>query len=291
MPLPDWSSRPTIVDSIPRNIKHALFIDEYGETSFKHVDYCLRNRIIPDNEKRYFGLCGSIFHMDDHQLILEKVKTLKERHWPPDGKHLLAMKNSEIPCRVCFHSTEIKSHKGAFSKNVICHQTLSADIGKIISSANFKLVACVVDKYKYAKQYGPKETRKPPYSVAAEFMLERFVYDVKGDSKAIVVLESRGKKEDGEVLKHLKEIIKHGNYYLGKNSFSKIAGVYFNPKRTCDNQKSYVGLEISDLCCSTLIRAAINENKMRENRAYLSLRSKIRGYPNNIVGRGIKLIP
>lgn len=290
MSLPDWRTRPTTIDSLPRSIKHALFIDEYGDHSFKHVDYCIRKDLTPEPDKRYLGLCGAIFHMDEHEQTMYNIVDLKNTHWPPDGKHILAIKNSDIPCRVCLHSTEIKSSKGAFSRSVVDSDRLNNDIGEIMSERDFKLIACVVDKYAYSKRY--KEAKRPPYGVAAEFMLERFAREIaEENSHAAVILESRGQKEDASVLSYLCNILDNGNYYNGKSMFKNISGVFFNPKRSCNKQLSYIGLEVVDLCCSTLVRATINPETAVSNRAYQCIKTKIRGYPTKIKGWGIKLIP
>lgn len=40
-------------------------------------------------------------------------------------------------------------------------------------------------------------------------------------------------------------------FYLGDNYnrlFNRITEIYFNPKRSADNSKAYIGLEVSDLC-------------------------------------------
>lgn len=290
MVFPDWRKRPTIIESLPNTIKYALFIDEYGDHSFKQVDYAIRNNSIPSQDLRFLGLCGAIFHMEDHVHIMKDITRLKNNHWPPDGKHLLAVKGSQIPCKVCLHATEIKNNKGAFSKSIIDIDLLNKDIGQTLSNGTFSLMACVIDKYKYTLRYN--KNRKAPYSVGAEFMLERFAYEInQSNSKAVVILESRGKKEDMSVLSYLSNIFDHGNYYNSKELFRNILGVFFNPKRSCDNQLSYIGLEIADLCCSTLVRSIIDPDSAKNNKAYQCIKSKIRGYPNKTKGYGVKLIP
>lgn len=289
MPLPDWRERPTLIEALPRSIKHALFIDEYGDHNFKYVDYCIRNSVSPtEADRRYLGLCGAIFHMDNHEQAKQRVVNLKNAHWPPDGRHIQAIPHAGQPCRVCLHATEIKRSKGAFSKSIVNQAALMSDIGDIMQNISFTLVACVVDKYEFSRRYN--HFRPAPYSKAAELMLERFVFEInKFHEKAVVILESRGRKEDAEVLSYLTRIIENGNQFAGGRRFQNIVGIYFNPKRTCDNQKSYVGLEIADLCCGPMVRAAINPQQY--NRAYEAIKEKIRGYPDHISGIGIKLIP
>ena len=47
-----------------------------------------------------------------------------------------------------------------------------------------------------------------PYDLSMEFILERFVkFYLKSNDRAAIILESRGKNEDRELLKHIKKNI------------------------------------------------------------------------------------
>ncbi len=50
-------------------------------------------------------------------------------------------------------------------------------------------------------------------------------------STGLIILESRGKKEDKVLLNKIKHLIDYGNNMNPSSTFSKIKGVYFNPKR------------------------------------------------------------
>ena len=57
------------------------------------------------------------------------------------------------------------------------------------------------------EKYVRKIKEKPVYEVAFDLLLERYVYSTNKHKKGIIMLESRGKEDDKELLKHINEII------------------------------------------------------------------------------------
>lgn len=102
--------------------------------------------------------------------------------------------------------------------------------------------------------------------------------------KAVIILESRGKKEDKILLKHILDIIDNGTRYLSKSKFSFICGVYFNNKwdELSNKKKSHWILEIADLYCYPLFKfGKLNQKDM----ALKCFEDKIVCYPEYL-GKG-----
>ena len=73
------------------------------------------------------------------------------------------------------------------------------------------------------------------------------------------------------------------------SKFSKIKGVYFNPKwcHSAGDQKSYWALELADLCAFPIHKYLSYGTK---DPAFNVIQRKICGYPH-IRGRGLKSFP
>lgn len=107
--------------------------------------------------------------------------------------------------------------------------------------------------------------------------------------KCEIILESRGKSEDKELLNQIKYLFDHGNTYFSSNDFKKISGIFFNPKwsKMHNAQKSYWGLELADLCAYPIHKYFIYGTK---DKAFLTLEQKIYNYPT-VNGYGFKKFP
>ena len=88
---------------------------------------------------------------------------------------------------------------------------------------------------------------------------------------------------------YLNIIILIKSRWYGAEIFSKIKGVYFNPKwsRKYDDKKSQWMLELADLCAFPIHKYLAYGTS---DQAFEILKEKICGYPN-IKGRGIKSFP
>ena len=80
-----------------------------------------------------------------------------------------------------------------------------------------------------------------------------------------------------------------GNDFTSASAFSKIKGVYFNPKwsEEAHCQKSYWSLEIADVCSYPIHKYLCYDKK---DPAFLVVEKKLRCYPRYI-GRGLKIFP
>lgn len=278
-----WRNRPTFKDYLPTNINYVMFIDENGDTSFKHIKKCIKDdKEVSINEK-FFTVTGCIVEKDNLKVIKDNITELKKSYWN-DGLYMYKGKDEK---RVCFHSSEIRGEKGPFSKNEINRNSFLNDLTNFMEKLDISILSSSIDKEKHYKRYSDPYH---PYSLCLKFILERFVkYYIDRDKTGIIILESRGKKEDKYILEYIKDIMDKGTEYVSSSEFKKIKGVYFNPKwcSKSGNKKSYFGLEITDLISHPIHKYCSTKEKIRP---YISIENKIYGYPRYL-GRGIKIFP
>lgn len=126
-------------------------------------------------------------------------------------------------------------------------------------------------------------------SIALKLLFERICFSCPGTGSIVIVLESRGKEEDKALLQSIVSLLTNGNSFNRPGLFSRIAGVYFNPKWSWqyDRKKSYWELEIADLCTYPVHKYCTFGTK---DRAFGILENKIINYPD-ISGYGLEKFP
>lgn len=278
-----WRNRPTYKDNLSDNVDYVMFIDENGDTSFKYIKKCIKEEIDVPISDRFFTVTGCIVEKEGLKYIKKNIMELKYNHWE---NGLYTYKDKEEK-RVCLHSSEIRGEKGPFSRNAINRSDFLHELTDFMSDLDIKILSSSIDKERHIKSYS---NPYHPYHLCLKFILERFVkYYMKGNKTGIIILESRGKREDKHILNYIKELIDNGSEYVNTDEFRKIKGVYFNPKwcKKSNNKKSYFGLEITDLVSHPIHKFCTKNEK---DRAYECIENKIYGYPS-YVGKGIKIFP
>lgn len=277
----NWRNRPTIIDFVPNDIDYIISIDENGTSNLKRVlDSKRKGKDIPDSEQ-HFTVTACLIRAKDFLPASEMVMNLKRRYW-----HNALFSYGETVKRVCLHSKEIRGHKDAFHPNVIDYDSFILDLTQLIEDLPMTIYAAHIDKIRHIHKYTHPDS---PYDLCMNFVLERIVRDIGETERCIVILESRGKNEDQELLNRIKELIDHGNRYNSASIFSKIRGVYFNPKwsKEFNNQKSYWSLEIADICSYPVYKYFAHGKK---DKAFDVVESKLKNFPNH-KGRGLKSFP
>lgn len=277
-----WRNRPTYKKNLPNNVDYVMFIDENGDTSFKHIKKCIKNGIDINVNDKFFTVTGCIIEKDNLKNIKDSIMELKHKYWE-DALYFYKDRQK----RVCFHSSEIRGEKGPFSKTVINRNNFLNDLSDFMSDLDINILSSSIDKERHVKLYS---NPYHPYNLCLKFILERFVkYYIKSNKTGIIVLESRGKKEDKFILEYIKELIDNGSEYVNKEQFKKIKGIYFNPKwcKESNFKKSYFGLELKDLVSHPIRKYSIKNEK---DRSFDCIEDKIYGYPN-YRGKGIKVFP
>lgn len=278
-----WRNRPTFKHSWNKDIDYIMFIDENGDASIDHIIKALKNNK-PINGNTFFTITGCLMHRDDFLKSRDDILKIKYKYWE-NGLALYSNKSK----RVCFHSREIRGRKHPFDNNSIEVQAFMNDLSEYMKDLPITIFSYTMDKKSHCSRYSDPYS---PYTLGLEFIFERLVkYHMNHDEKVIIIIESRGKKEDKELLNHIKDLIDYGTRYVSNSYFKKIKGVYFNPKwsKEDDYKKSYFGLEIADLVSFPIHKYCRNAF-CNKDLPFLCIEDKIYGCPD-YYGKGIKTFP
>ena len=219
-------------DSTPR----LLAVDESG-TAKMISDYNKRTE-----ENRWIVISGVIFSQKSNLVNIKLILDLKNKYW----------KNGEFNGqRVVFHAREIKKGIGPFSEKNIIRENFINDLCETICNMDFQIVSVAIDKHNHFDQY--TVFAKNPYSLAYQFLIERFCYTLKKGENSVILNESRGKKEDKKLYDLILPFLNSGGEYM-IDQVHQINNIYFNKKLSDDKQKSYFMLEMADLASYTLHR-------------------------------------
>lgn len=161
---------------------------------------------------------------------------------------------------------------------------LMSDLDKLVSDIKMTVLATCVDKISLCKN-SPNPIN--PYFLSLDFIFEALLKKAIPGENFVVVLEQRGKKEDHELLSHIRQIITTGTEKIDSALLQRIKGVYFNPKWTDDYQWSYCGLEIADLCAYSIYKEFTSENGYT---SFNIVKKHFLGYPDYL-GSGLKFFP
>lgn len=230
-----WREKPTIINEWIDEATHVAFFDENGDTDMQYITKCRRENKTIDDSSKYFGLTSVLLEHDDLPKIIYDITLLKNKYWPDEGCFMFGDKYQ----KVCLHSREIRRQKGPFSKNILSGTNFMEDLNDFMESLPISITSSFIDKEELSKKYG--SYARSPYNLAITFILERLVKrQLKDTDKVIIILESRGKKEDEILLDSIVRLMKYGNAYVTSKEFKKIIGVYFNPKRCPDDCKKVI---------------------------------------------------
>lgn len=281
--MEDWREKPTILKYWPEGIDYVMFVDEnnHPRQMQKAQELISKNEEMPLDD-RFLTVTGCVFSKAAYAAMIEEITTLKKDYWEDGCFH---HQKEDCKKRVCFHSSEIRNASGAFRG--IDYDAFVLDLSSFMARTDYRIFSATVDMYEHARKYSP--TPKHPYSLAMEFICERFAkyYLSNRGKKGSIVFERRGDKEDRAILKHIQLMLDFGTYYVSETIMQQIDSVYFNPKRTRNHLKTYVGLEIADLTSYPIHKLC---KCSRKDKAFLTIESKFHGYPDYF-GKGLKVFP
>lgn len=212
-----------------------------------------------------FALTAAVYQREDY--IAKEIPSLgrtKVVWWGHEG--------------VIFRSYDIRKKQGPFSFCRIpdAREGFEKELCDLFRRSPAKIISAVIDKEKHQAQYVDPEN---PYYLAVRFVLERIA--MMSGGRAVLVFESRGKKEDAIVRAWCDLITGGENYARQEYTFS----VYFAKK--CDN---VAGLQMADLACNPIIHRVRNEMTQRPD--WLAVRSRMRRkWSGKILGYGLKIFP
>lgn len=277
-----WTIRPTAISTWDyKSCDYVMFIDENNNaTAVDKVKEKIFNGGAITSDERFFTITGCIFTQVEYAKAKYKFKKLKRKYWN-NGMWINPKNNQKQP--VCFHSIEIRNSKNAF-KLGDKYNNFVIDLDNTINDTNYIIVSISIDLVEYVLH---TSYNLDVYDIAFDFILERFVYEIR-NKKGLIMLESRGKKEDKQLLEHIVERIECGFKFIdSKKLKNNITGVYFNPKFNTLTKQPIIGLELADIS-SYPIHKYVKYGK--KDLAFETLERKIRNYPN-YNGRGLKIYP
>lgn len=277
----NWKNRPTTIDYISQDINYIVSIDESGTSNLKQVISSAQKGVAPPASEHHFTVTAASIAMNDFDTARNMVMDLKKKYW---NNALFTYKGKEK--RVCFHSREIRGKRDAFNPEFLDYDAFILDLSNMMQAIPLKLYASHINKVQHVKKY---IYPIPPYDLCMTFVLERIIRDMKDGETCIIILESRGKAEDKELLDYIKRLMNHGTNYCPAWAFQRIKGIYFNPKwcAMANDKMSYWELELADLCAYPIQKYFVYDV---QDKAFRTLLPKISHYPN-YWGKGLKSFP
>jgi hypothetical protein len=228
------------LERVPSAKRYRLYIDESGDHTFSQVDH-------PNH--RYLGLLGIWFRVDSpYTEFACALNQLKETTF---GLH------PDEP-RVCLHRKDIVERRGIFGRlqDPLTNLIFCDGLQEVIKSARFCMACVVIDKASHqGKTY--RELFHPyHYCVAA--LLERYAgwLSFKG-AEGDVMAESRGKKEDQELIQAYENTIQKGTRFHSAQKFQKV--LTSKKIKLKKKEDAIAGLELADLLAYPFKREMIAE--------------------------------
>lgn len=231
------------------------FIDESGDHGLANIDPA----------SPMFALTALVYWREDY--IAKEIASLgrmKVVYWGHEG--------------VIFRSYDIRKCVGPFAlcANEEFRDKLRTDLCDLFKRSSGKVISAVIDKPRHVAQYVDPSN---PYYLAVQFVLERIA--MMSGHRAVLVFESRGKKEDAIVKAWCERIAGGENYAHETYTFS----IYFAKKST-----NVAGLQMADLACRPIIHFVQNRDTKRPD--WLAVRSRMRtSWRGKIEGYGLKVFP
>ncbi len=240
---------------------HIVYVDESGDHGLDSID-----RHYP-----VFVLAFCVFQKASYaESVVPAVQRFKFRHFGHDMAVL--------------HETDIRKDRGDFEflKSKELKQAFLDELSDILSDAPFTLICTVIDKSQLKQRYRNPEN---PYHIALGYGLERVHLHLKrmgqGESLTHVVLEKRGKREDGELELEFRRIVDGGNHRFQRLPFEILFA---------DKKSNSCGLQLADLVARPVGLSVARPGQ--PNRAYQILLDKFdRDGEGRIEGWGVKIFP
>lgn len=273
MVIDDWKKTPLSIDdngTILNSVDYLISMDETGTQTLDGID---KNT---PYHGRMFTLTGILIEKGNINQISSDIMNLKNKYWI-DG----CFNNH----RVIFHSRNIRKKIGPFNPRIINGDSFRKDLNGLLRLIPFEISSASINKYELKRRY---IYPIPPYELSVRFILERIAMNLNfHNSTGIILLESRGKKEDKELLSEIVGIIESGSAYMDRKKFNCISGIYFNSKWNYHHDKSYWPLEIADL-----VSYRIHEHNLThtDNSDFDIIEERLMRYPS-YRGIGNKIFP
>jgi hypothetical protein len=186
---------------------------------------------------------------------------------------------------IILHSRDIRKAQKDFGflTNPEVRNEFCGRINQIMSESEYTLIVSVIRKQEHKDRYGIYAEN--PYDLALMFCMERLLplLEEIGQIKVQLIAESRGKREDDELMLSFLRIANQGTNFIPAERFKKIDfKLRFVPKAM-----NVIGTQLADLAAYPIARYV--HNSSRPNPAYHIVKKKF--YKGKGWIRGLKIFP
>lgn len=221
-----------------------LYADESGDHSLERID----------GDFPVFVLAICLFKVDEYvSNVVPAIQRLKFQFFGHD--------------MVILHEREIRREQGEFS--ILFNRFVRAEffdaLNAILDGATFRVATCIVDKRNHHRSESGADN---PYELAMRVCLEKALQEIRrqggGDKKIFAVFESRGKREDANLLIAFDKLLRERETAVMARTFEPI----FVSKKTNSS-----GLQIADMVARPLGIGYLRPEQ--QNRSLEIIRAKL----------------
>lgn len=232
----DWKKKPTEIYDINKlHVKYVIGIDESGNLfgAKENLKKINKGKQLDEGD-RFLTICAAIIEKSKISKIRKSFDKIKTNYWP-----------NYKPQQVVFHNTEINGKRKKFNLSRENFTNFITELSYAIINADFSLSVIYVDLIKYYN-----DLMKNPNMVydVYEWMISELTEQLIDHYIAepfVLLIESRDKlqKNDNFALKTIMKKVTNN-----KKLRKLLKGVYFIKKNPDNSPKSYLPIEIADLC-------------------------------------------
>jgi hypothetical protein len=239
-------------------IRHmrTLYLDESGDHDLINID----------PQYPVFVLGGVIVKNRDIEYIETRVRQFKRDVLGSDD--------------LILHTADITRNRKGFErlKDPVLRDKFFAALNALMTELPYSVVACAIRKREHAIAYGWRAL--DPYHFSLHVLLERFCYDGGG----VVIAESRNERLDRALDRAFQRLTATGTEYVDPG----LLNARIERMQCHGKAENIAGMQLADLIVTPVGRFVLGK-PVKED--YNVVKSKFRGAPNNIEGRGLVILP
>lgn len=240
---------------------YLVFVDESGDHGLDSIDASYP----------VFVLAFCVIQKADYvERIVPAIQRFKFRHFGHDN--------------VVLHERDIRKDVGpfVFLKTKEKKESFLGELTQIVADAPFTLICSVIQKEVLKRRFAFPDN---PYHVALGFGLERVHYFLRSkgvvDAKTHVMVERRGKREDGELELEFRRVCDGANYNNEKLPFEIVFA---------DKKANLPGMQLADLVARPVGMHVLRPGQ--PNRAFGVVEGKLHRSPDgSYASWGLKCFP
>ncbi len=161
---------PTQILNWPKDCDFVMFIDE---NNINNSTNNIKNKIINNQQisvdEQFFTITGCIFSNSDYETAKKIISNVKLKHFSS--------------AKICFHSYEIRNRHGAFKLDDNKYNQFIVDLDKAIDNSNYVIISISINIVDYIIH---TSYNMDLYNIAFNFILERYIYFMKGNKKGLL---------------------------------------------------------------------------------------------------------